>query len=284
MNDVTRTSKKWSTAELAEFLEEAIKAEPGKCIQLHRSWAVRILDALKPPLAGLAPEPPAEHGPCPNCGAKWVSAELSSSQAELPKPINHDLWRHLHDEHGLTLLQSELDEIIRLAQPPAEAHWLWVASLALQITAPDMYEDETWRVDGHSGRSHSYRGATLVEALKEFWNGEIRTRDVDGNPTEPDRPVPQPEQPPSDDVEEIDRLRHYLRRVREVADANGDKQAASLCTAALLPTLTKRACQHDLLAPNPTVTVDPTDPFAAHCDVCGYKWKTRASQGERNGE
>lgn len=40
-------------------------------------------------------------------------------RAELPKPINHDLWRHLHDEHGLTLLQSELDEILRLAQPPA---------------------------------------------------------------------------------------------------------------------------------------------------------------------
>lgn len=35
------------------------------------------------------------------------------------------------------------------------------------------------------------------------------------------------------------------------------------------------ACQHDLLAPNPTVTVDPTDPFAAHCDACGYKWRTR---------
>lgn len=39
-------------------------------------------------------------------------------RADLPKPINHDLWRHLHDEHGLTLLQSELDEILRIAQPP----------------------------------------------------------------------------------------------------------------------------------------------------------------------
>jgi hypothetical protein len=66
-------------------------------------------------------EPPAVQGPCPNCGAKWVSAELSTSQepqSELPKPINHDLWRHLHDEHGLTLVQSELDEILRLSQPP----------------------------------------------------------------------------------------------------------------------------------------------------------------------
>jgi hypothetical protein len=39
-----------------------------------------------------------------------------------------------------------------------------------------------------------------------------------------------------------------------------------------------QVCQHDLLAPNPTVTVDPTDPFAAHCDACGYKWRTRAAQ------
>jgi hypothetical protein len=68
-------------------------------------------------------EPPAVQGPCPNCGAKWVSAELSTSQepqSELPKPINHDLWRHLHDEHGLTLVQSELDEILRLSQPPGQ--------------------------------------------------------------------------------------------------------------------------------------------------------------------
>ncbi len=40
---------------------------------------------------------------------------------------------------------------------------------------------------------------------------------------------------------------------------------------------TEQKCQHDLLAPNPTVTVDPSDPFAAHCNVCDYKWRTRSA-------
>jgi hypothetical protein len=32
----------------------------------------------------------------------------------LPKPVNHDLWRHLHEAHGLTLTQSEIDDILQL--------------------------------------------------------------------------------------------------------------------------------------------------------------------------
>lgn len=48
------------------------------------------------------------------------------------------------------------------------------------------------------------------------------------------RPSPPPGR---DDTEEVDRLRHYLRRVREIAQTNGDRQAADLCTAALLPVL-----------------------------------------------
>lgn len=35
-----------------------------------------------------------------------------------PKPWMHDLWAHLHNEHGLTLLESEIYEIVRLAAPP----------------------------------------------------------------------------------------------------------------------------------------------------------------------
>lgn len=50
-------------------------------------------------------------------------------------------------------------------------------------------------------------------------------------------------QPPRADQEEVERLRHYLRRVREVSHANGDTQAADLCTAALLSVLTKQAVQ-----------------------------------------
>ena len=31
--------------------------------------------------------------------------------SETPKTYNYDLWKHMHDEHGLTLLESELSEI-----------------------------------------------------------------------------------------------------------------------------------------------------------------------------
>lgn len=45
----------------------------------------------------------------------------------LPKPWMYDLWEHLHNEHGLTLLESEIDEIVRLAATPATCrtcqHW-----------------------------------------------------------------------------------------------------------------------------------------------------------------
>lgn len=34
-----------------------------------------------------------------------------------PKPWMHDLWAHLHNEHGLTLLESEIYEIVRLSDP-----------------------------------------------------------------------------------------------------------------------------------------------------------------------
>ncbi len=34
-----------------------------------------------------------------------------------PEPWAHALWKHLHEEHGLTLLESEIHEIIRHATP-----------------------------------------------------------------------------------------------------------------------------------------------------------------------
>lgn len=34
----------------------------------------------------------------------------------LKDPYGYKLWKHMHDEHGLTLLESELDEIIAIAK------------------------------------------------------------------------------------------------------------------------------------------------------------------------
>lgn len=38
----------------------------------------------------------------------------------IDKPFRCDLWRFFHDEHGLTLLESELDEIVRRVKAQME--------------------------------------------------------------------------------------------------------------------------------------------------------------------
>ena len=37
---------------------------------------------------------------------------MPDNPSKLPKPYGYDLWKHLHDEHGLILLESELNEIM----------------------------------------------------------------------------------------------------------------------------------------------------------------------------
>ena len=39
-----------------------------------------------------------------------------SDQSFDPQPWGYSLWSHLHTQHGLTLLESELADIIRIAR------------------------------------------------------------------------------------------------------------------------------------------------------------------------
>jgi hypothetical protein len=80
----------------------------------------------------------------------------------------------------------------KLAVTSNRQAWLQFSEYARQITAPTEYDDDPpmWRVRGQSG--HTYRAATLVEALRDFWDSEIRHRDPDGNPIEAE-PAPAPE-------------------------------------------------------------------------------------------
>ena len=39
-----------------------------------------------------------------------------------PSSTHYALWKHLHDEHGLTLMDSELNEIVRLAPAKGDDH------------------------------------------------------------------------------------------------------------------------------------------------------------------
>ena len=46
---------------------------------------------------------------------KSMAIQSARVAGELPKPWGHELWSYLHQNHGLTLLQSELDDIVREA-------------------------------------------------------------------------------------------------------------------------------------------------------------------------
>jgi len=42
---------------------------------------------------------------------------MSTQNTDTPEPWGHKLWKHLHEEHGLTLVESEMHQIVALAIP-----------------------------------------------------------------------------------------------------------------------------------------------------------------------
>lgn len=86
-----------------------------------------------------------------------------------------------------TLMNKQLskEEKLRAHDP----RWFKFAVHARKIWAPLEYDegDELWRVLGQS--NCIYRGETLSKALQDFWDSEIRQRDVEGNPTEDEPPA-----------------------------------------------------------------------------------------------
>lgn len=71
----------------------------------------------------------AEIQPSPKMGSKRRHMLLAAKDRALaanspaipessaPTPWGYDLWAHLHEEHGLTLTESELHDIVRKAAP-----------------------------------------------------------------------------------------------------------------------------------------------------------------------
>lgn len=53
------------------------------------------------------------------CEDPSLTAAFDQLLAEVPvtppKTYGYELWKHMADEHGLTLLESELSEILRIA-------------------------------------------------------------------------------------------------------------------------------------------------------------------------
>jgi hypothetical protein len=78
---------------------------------------------------------------CRHCGA--------TDEDEIPKPWGYELWRHLHDEHGLTLLEGELQEIVMLANALAGMEPSAVADVlpTLKKLIPALKYISTWDED-----------------------------------------------------------------------------------------------------------------------------------------
>ncbi len=76
-----------------------------------------------------------------------------------PKPWGFDLWRHLHDEHHLILVESELQEIVRLAGPLVVDR---VARQSLELSAKAL------RVMGALGCDASTTAEEAVEKVQRL--------------------------------------------------------------------------------------------------------------------
>lgn len=72
-----------------------------------------------------------------------------------------------------------------VAMPDRRDALLLAARCCDSIDAPDTWDedDHRWRLDTHAGK---FYGATLDEALIDFWRSALRSCDHEGNPTEPD--------------------------------------------------------------------------------------------------
>lgn len=74
-------------------------------------------------------------------------------------------------------------------------NWLQYVTYIAQVWRPGEYDEGEmrWRVRSQTGEY--YLGDTLQAALKDFWESEVRHRDMDGNPIEADpdaAPAPSP--------------------------------------------------------------------------------------------
>ena len=94
-----------------------------------------------------------------------------------PKPWMHDLWAHLHNEHGLTLVESEIFEIVRLAAPPVTCRTCqhWNEQSEGFGTCGNAKHLDLLRVLGSYMLVHAAFGCVMHESRKQSGTAEIQT-------------------------------------------------------------------------------------------------------------
>ncbi len=95
--------------------------------------------------------------PNPHLTAAAQCREPYEPVEETPKPWAYDLWKHMSSEHGLTLLESELSDIIDLAgKLHRNADRLkWLHDCTTGQTDKDGYEWGIYRVKWENGQAVS---------------------------------------------------------------------------------------------------------------------------------
>jgi hypothetical protein len=89
----------------------------------------------------------------------------------------HDLWAHLHNEHGLTLVESEIFEIVRLAAPPVTCRTCqhWNEQSEGFGTCGNAKHLDLLRVLGSYMLVHAAFGCVMHESRKQSGTAEIQT-------------------------------------------------------------------------------------------------------------
>lgn len=189
----------------------------------------------------------------------WLTSMLPASALEPAQPLTtlssprSALWRHMHDEHGLVLLESELDEIELLAkacsadEPPA-ARGKWdVMKIcgayesgfghgAKGDALPNPYiqgsaEFEAYQIGVDAGYAEGKRGVAQPPAIEPSLSEHelvaadpsIETICALGNPLQTRTEKPPASEPPAD------LCFRAARVIRDYASDAGDDHSAGLC-------------------------------------------------------
>src|SRR6185503_11911608 len=111
---------------------------------------------------------------CPRCGTETDLPFHTCKGLDPESAMRQELWTHMDQDHNLPLLESELDDIVKIVRKVTEhdaerlnkLEKFLYANSDNYVSAP-LVGDDTWELafsDGATHRVHG-KGATLRDAI-----------------------------------------------------------------------------------------------------------------------